>query len=490
MLTAALLAAAVLRAATAQPYFAVAKDAATGAFWLQRDGARFLYKGVTSVNRGGEREGAVGPYYNVTLQRYGAAPSAFTDAVWNRLRSWSFNALGAWSTREFWSDAPQALPYTVDIEATFAAPSTMRLGSGGGSLPDVYDPAWLAYVDARAANATAATAGAPRNLVGYFTDNELSWPSLCTAFRCPPPTAQPKALAEQGTGLLQQCLSLDPARPAAGAAWAFALARHGGSLAALSQAWQLPTPLASRSDLAALYTARNLTIDSSGLREDEAAWLGPGGFGGAYFNATAAAVRRYDAQHLLLGCKYGGPVNDAVYAANAAAHDVISLDNYNFAMAARVGAVVSATHGSAPVLIAEYSWEGSGCPVAPGADELGCCEPGAPPAQGGFPCAVPLETPANNLTNLERMYCNGAAALVDALAVPNVIGWTWYRWVDEGSEAASPYTQLGLVDLRDKAKSQAVAVLSSVNAAAEGVHAAGGLGRNATGTWVDHCPFY
>jgi hypothetical protein len=159
-------------------------------------------------------------------------------------------------------------------------------------------------------------------------------------------------------------------------------------------------------------------------------------------------------------------------------------------MAARVGAAVTATAGSTPVLVAEFSWEGSGCPVAPGADELGCCEPGAPPALGGFPCAVPLETSANNLTNLERMYCNGAASLVDTLAVPQVIGWTWYRWVDEGSEAASPYTQLGLVDLRDKAKSQAVAVLSSINAAAEGVHAAGGLRRNATGTWVDHCPFY
>ena len=474
------------RAVTAQPYFAVARDAATGAWWLQRDGANFFYRGVTSVNRGGEREGATGPYYNVTLQRYGAAPGAFASAVWQRLRDWRFSALGAWSTPEFWSDAPDALPYTVDIEATFAAPAAVRIT--GTNMPDVFDPAWLAYLDGRAAAAAAATAAAPRNLVGYFTDNELSWPTLCSAFRCPPATAQPKALAEQGLGLLQQCLSLDAARPAAGAAWAFALARHGGSLAALSAAWQLPTPLASRADLRALYTAQNLTIDSPGLREDEDAWLGPGGYGGAYFNATAAAVRRHDARHLLLGCKFGAPVSDAVYAANAAGHDVVSLDNYRYDMAARVRA--AGRGGSAPVLVAEFSWEGSGCPVAPGADELGCCTPGAPPAEGGFACAVPLETPANNLTNLERMYCNGGASLVAALAEKSCVGWTWYRWVDEGSEAASPFTQLGLVDLRDRAKSLAVAVLAPLNAAAEGVHAAGGLGRNATGTWLDFCPFY
>ena len=482
----ALLFLAALPPTLAQTYFSVAKDA-SGVWWLQRDGVRFFYRGVTSVNRGGEREGAVGPYYNVTLQRYGPSPGAFTFAVWQRLRSWNFNALGAWSTPEFWSDQPQALPYTVDIEATFAAPAALRIN---GNLPDVYDPAWLAYVDARAANATAATAAAPRNLVGYFTDNELSWPTLCSAFKCPPPTAAPKALAEQGTGLLQLCLSLDPGRPAASAAWAFALGRHGGSLAALSLAWQLPTPLATRADLAALYTAQNLTIDSAGLRADEAAWLGPGGYGGAYFNSTAAAVRRYDPHHLLLGCKYGGPVNDAVYAANAAGHDVVSVDNYRYDMAARVAAIAAATAGATPVLVAEFSWEGSGCPVAPGADELGCCQPGAPPAVGGFPCAVPLEQPGNNLTNLERMYCNGGDSLVDTVALPSLIGWTWYRWVDEGSEAASPYTQLGLVDLRDRAKSMAVALLTPLNAAAEGVHAAGGLGRNATGTWLDHCPFY
>jgi hypothetical protein len=155
----------------------------------------------------------------------------------------------------------------VDIEATFAAPAAMRIA--GSSMPDVFDPAWLAYVDARAAAATAATATAPRNLVGYFTDNELSWPTLCSAFRCPPATAQPKAKADQGLGLLQQCLSLDAARPAAGAAWAFALARHGGSLAALSLAWQLPTPLASRADLSTLYTLQNLNIRNNCFTLDD-----------------------------------------------------------------------------------------------------------------------------------------------------------------------------------------------------------------------------
>lgn len=478
----------VFSCVAASPYFSIQKDPLNGVFWLTRNGTRSLLKGVTSVNRGGLREGAVGPYYNVTLQRYGPEPEVFRHAVSTRLRHWGFNALGAWATREFWCDTPDCLPYTVDVECTFAAPASMRIFGG---MPDVFDPLWLAYVDTRVANVTATTSSAPFNLVGYYTDNELSWPHFCDAFKCPPPSSTPLPITQQGLGLLQQCLSLTPDRPAYTAAWAFVLARHGGSLAALSTAWELSTPVTSQAELAALYTQNNLTIASAGLREDDDAWLGVEGYGGTYFNATAAAIRRVDPNHLILGCKYGGPVSASTYASNAAGHDVVSLDNYRYDMAARVQAVVSATGGGAPVIVAEFSWEGSGCPVAPGADELGCCAPGAMPAIGGFPCPVPLELPSNNLTNLDRMYCNGGYSLAETLAVPQLVGWTWYRWVDEGGEQASPFTQLGLVDMRDGVKPYAVSLLTSINTAAEGIHQDGrwgGLGT--TGTWMDFCPFY
>jgi len=332
-------------------------------------------------------------------------------------------------------------------------------------------------------------------------DNELGWPNLCNAFNCPPPSQVPVPLATRGMGLLQQCLTLAPVRPVAAAAWAWLLARHGGSLSTLSAAWQLPTPLATPGDLAALYG--NVTIDSAGARVDDAAWLGPSGYGGAYFNRTAAAVRRYDPAHLLLGCKFGGPTTYSVYAANSAHHDVISVDNYRADMAARMRAIAAATGGAAPILIAEFSWEGSGCPVAPGADELGCCTPGAAPAVGGFPCAVPGETPAANLTNLDRMYCNGGASLAEALRVPQVVGWTWYRWVDEGptSRAPSPFTELGLVDLWDRAKTVAVATIAAINADAEALHAAGPTDAATTTAaaatslglptdWLANCPYY
>ena len=484
-------------AATSSPYFSVVKDPSTGALWLSRNGTRFFLKGVTSVNRGGLREGAVGPYYNVTLQRYGSEPEVFRHAVSSRLRHWSFNSLGAWATREFWCDAPDCLPYTVDVECAFAAPPSMRIFGG---MPDVFDPLWLAYVDSRVENVTSVTSTAPYNLVGYFTDNELGWPHFCDAFKCLPPSSTPLPIAQQGLGLLQQCLSLTPDRPAYTASWNFVLARHGGSLAALSLAWELPTPVTTQAEVLTLYTQQNLTLASAGLQQDDDAWLGVGGYGGTYFNATAAAIRRVDPNHLVIGCKFGGPVSPSIYAANAAGHDAVSLDNYRYNMAARVQAVVNATGKDTPVIIAEFSWEGSDCPVAPGADELECCTPGADPAIGGFPCPVPLEVPSNNLTNLDRMYCNGGYSLAQTIAVPQVVGWTWYRWVDEGGDQASPFSQLGLVSLRDSVKPLAVSLLTSINDAAESIHQEGGWGglgglglgggSGSSGTWLEYCPFY
>jgi len=153
-------------ASAAGAAFTVAR-AADGAWWLHApDGSRFFYRGVTSVNRGGLMEGRIGPYFNTTLSRYGPSAEAFRAAVTARLRHWGFTALGAWSTPEFWTDVAGALPYTVDVEASKDAPDATLIN---GDMPDVYDPAWLAYVDGRARNVTAATASAPSNLVGYFT---------------------------------------------------------------------------------------------------------------------------------------------------------------------------------------------------------------------------------------------------------------------------------------------------------------------------------
>lgn len=487
----------------ASGFFTVAKDA-NGIWWFKdANGANFFAKSVTSVNRGGLMEGRIGPYYNNTVARYGSSNETFRMAVSARLAHWNFNSLGAWATSEFWVEpgAPQALPYTIDIEATYQAPPTLLVN--GSNMPDVFDPAWLAYVDSRA-SALCAPQAQSKGLIGYFTDNELNWPHFSDVEKSLPPTPTPVNFTVHGPGLLQLSLSQEPTKPISVSAWTWIMSRYNGSLSSLSAAWQLPQALQSQSDVATVYTSQKLTIASLQAQTDDAAWQAV--YATNYFYATASAIKKHDPNHLVLGCKYGGPASNEVYAANAAFHDVISLDNYRYNMSARVQAVAEATGHGSPILVAEFSWIGSGCPVQPpdpsGITELQCCVPGADPSVGGFPCPVPGETPATNLTNLDRMYCNGGYALASTFAVPELVGWTWYRWVDEGSigQVPSPFSELGLVDLWDRVKADAAIYLAPLNAAAEAIHAAGNpavafphLRRSAESdpaSWMARCPVY
>lgn len=490
-------------------FFTVGRDANNVWWFKEPSGANFFAKSVTSVNRGGLMEGRIGPYYNSTVARYGTSNETFRMAVSSRLAHWNFNSLGAWATSEFWVEpaAPNALPFTIDVEATYGAPLTTLVN--GSNMPDVFDPAWLAYLDSRAA-ALCAPHAQSQGLLGYFTDNELNWPHFTDVEKSLPPTAAPVNFTVHGPGLLQLSLSQDPAKPIGVAAWSWVLGRYNGSLSSLSTAWQLPQALQSQGDMAALYTSQMLTIASAQLQADDADWQSV--YASGYFERTADAIKKYDGNHLILGVKYGGPASNEVYTANAKYHDVVSLDNYRYNMSARVQAVAAATNHAAPILVAEFSWIGSGCPVQPadpsGITELECCEPDADPSVGGFPCPVPGETPATNMTNMDRMYCNGGFALASTFAVPEVVGWTWYRWVDEGSlgQVPSPFSELGLVDLWDRVKADAAVYLAPLNAAAEAIHAAGdpavafphlhkaGASTHSANAdpaaWMTHCPVF
>ncbi|NEN98699.1 MAG: hypothetical protein F6K50_25295, partial [Moorea sp. SIO3I7] len=148
-----------------QDFFRVGKSH-KGRWWLiDPDGKPFLYRGVTSVNFG-----YPDPYVPVVEDKYGQDPAAFREATFERLRSWNFNALGAWTPPQLWD---QGMPYTVILNFVKAAPdSELRVDDKKLKLPDVFDPKWIEGIDAKAKEIVAPVASS-KLLVGYFTDNEL-----------------------------------------------------------------------------------------------------------------------------------------------------------------------------------------------------------------------------------------------------------------------------------------------------------------------------
>lgn len=471
-------------------FFRVGQDVNGTSWFMTPTGDPFFFKGVTSVNRGGLAEGAIGPYFNSTLARYGNSSDLFKSAVTSRLIHWNFNSLGAWCTPEFWSDSDSSLPFTIDVELSKSAPTSTLL-SPYSTMPDVFSRDWHAYAAARAVNVCSGVVD-NSNLVGYFTDNELPWPHLNDSERSVQPTSTPLPFSEHGPSILQVALSTPPTAAAFNASWTWTLARYGGSLQALSEAWQLPTALKSLTDVAALYSNASLTLASAQYQVDDLNFMEL--YAAMYWNVSASVIAAVDGNHLIMGAKFGSVTSPAVYAGmRGSGHSVVSADNYRYNMSDR--ARDWATTGL-PVLIAEYSWEGSGCPV-PGSDELQCCEAGADPSVGGMPCPIPGGEPVNgNFSNLFRMYCNGAYAALDTFTVPDVVGWTWYRWVDEG-DSPSQFQALGLVDLWDNVKPVAISYIAAINAAAEQTHATGVIPLpklNSSGgslpSWLQRCPIY
>jgi hypothetical protein len=420
-------------------YFRVGRDT-RGVWWfVDPDGRPFLYRGVTSVSgfdAKTKRDDGTS-YMTAIVKKYGDDGPNFRKATIERLKSWGFNALGAWGQDQFWD---QGFPYTIILDAS-KHPDSPKLDNS--NLPDVFDPAWAANLDAIAARLCAPHARS-RDLVGYFTDNELSWAQVDGNNK--PVVFDPSQVVmrpDREPSLLQKCLAMAPDRPAHKAAWEFVMKRHGNDLARLSRDWGLTEPLASRARLAELTQAKQ-GILSPGYVADDRAFSQD--FAERYFRLTADAIRRHDPNHLILGCRFGAEPGAAVLTAMKRGHvDVLSANNYRHTMYDRVDGYHKAT--GLPVLIGEFAW----------VTDYFLKIPAEPEPPNGFP------------TELDRMKAKGEATLRKSFTHPALAGYTWYRWVDKAD--FKPPISYGLVTVDDEPNPVHIPLLRSLNAQAEALHA-------------------
>jgi len=362
-------------------FFRVGRTAAGQWWFVDPEGRPFFARGVHGV-----RADADGP-----------------DDPAARLRAWGGNTLGCGSDRLY---LEEGLAFTPAVD--FAARDTAGLVRlAGVRLPDVFAPDWPDRAQARAAEVCAPLAE-ERSLLGWFTDDDPGWP------REPAPT-QP--------GLLQVCLSLEPAFAAYHAAWEFVLALHGGRLAALARAWgvELPNKEALRER-----TRSEQGIVTRGYLRDEARWAGE--FARRYFTVAVAAIRAHAPNHLVLGCRWGGPVAPGLRAALAPPlADVVVLD------AGDLG-----DGDGHPALVADFSW-----------------------VRAERETAAAGRRVSGGLTSVERMLRRGRVALGRAVAHPAVVGYLWSDWCDRAGE--QPPFARGLVHRNGAEAREHTELLTEIN---------------------------
>lgn len=340
-----------------------------------------------------------------------------------RLRAWGFNTVGAGGDGAGRDDG------MVFMEAVDFCRAGPLILAPGVRLPDVFDPDWPRRAAAHAAGVCASRVAA-RELLGWLTDDAPGWGQ--------PTAAGPSA--EFGAGrpsLLQVCLSLEPAFTAYHAAWEFALALHGGRLEALARAWGVP--LANK-EVVRERTRAEQGFGTRGYLRDDARWSRE--FARRYFTTTAAAIRAVDPNHLLLGCRFAGPVGASVLAECAYPAADVTLCDWSELPPAGAPA-------AGPLLAGNVCWADAAFRTVPHST-------GSGQAATGSAC---------RLTTVERMLRRGRAALERAARHPAVAGYVWRQWLDEPGE--QPPFARGLVHLNGAEAREHTELLAGFNGCAD-----------------------
>lgn len=386
-----------------------------GQWWLiDAAGRPFFMKAVAAVNRHGRAGPAPihpGAYARALDPSRPDNAEDFAGSASRRLSSWGMNTLGPWADPRL-ADAGFAATTVAD----FLGAGVPVIRGHGVHLPDVFDPGWGSSCDARAAQA-AETRRGRTDFIGYFTDDAPGWGEV----------------RPDRPSLLQVCLSLEPAFPAYHAAWEFALAPHGGELAALGREWGVDLP---NRETVRQRTLAEKPLGTPGYLRDHDLFSRE--FAQRYFSTTAEALRRHDPDHLVLGCRFAAPPGPGVLAACAYP---------------RVDALSWQCHGSDfAAQIAAYA--GTGMPLL----LAGCGLSNERFRSARF---VPHAGP----TRAERMLRELRRMLTAACAHPSVVGYEWARWADEPDEI--PPFGAGLVHVDDREAAEHIELLAQINARAE-----------------------
>jgi len=394
---------------------------ADGAYWLvDPEGQRFLSLGVNHIDDHSFRA-PDDSYYDPVPSAFEGDAAAWRRSVAERLRSWGFNTVGAWSDEGL---REQGLAYTTMLHL---APCERD----EPCLDRVFDPAFADRVRKRAR--AVATLKDDPDLLGHFLDNELPWYGE-------------KAWPEPGQeSLLQRYARLPSGDPNKCALVGFLEDRYEG-IDAFNDAWG--TNLGSFADLEALPTPGN------GVRQADAdAWAAH--VADRYCALAARAVRDADPNHLLLGVRFAAVPPPGVAESCGRHNDVVSINHYS--ESGYVGRpLLERVHRESgrPLLVSEYSYRArenrSGSPNRLGPD-------------------VTVETQVQRAEYAAR-FAGGA------LALPYVVGLHWFEWADQppGGRFDGQDSNFGLVDIHDRPYEALVGALAEVHARAERLHAGAG----------------
>jgi hypothetical protein len=282
-----------------------------GRWWLVTpDGHGFFSAGVSQVSPGGDFSPPIGrsPYNDNILALYGSE-EGWAEVTGERLRSWGFNTLGAWSRSSLFA---ATLPHTPILSLNRAAPAVpgWPTGQTGQAIRDYFDPAFDDALVGRIEEARPCSEDPW--CIGVFTDNELPFG---------------RSVLQIGT-YLDAYLTLPPGAPGKLELQAFFEERYG-DVAAFNAAWSLD--LASFDDIQQLDAVEGDGgfCNEVGRRADRQAFVAR--VAARYFERVHAALRGAFPDLLILGTRFLGVYTaPGIVSAAGPWVDVVSVNDYDW----------------------------------------------------------------------------------------------------------------------------------------------------------------
>ena len=425
--------AAVLAACAAHPApadagngFCRVRQGDDGRWWLVGpDGRDFFLRGIDHASWNGHFCEALGVYpYNEEMKKRFASRAEWEAETLARLKVWGFNALGAGCSPELRRRGLFHIEF-LGVGEKFCAKGGEHAisrfeGVPGSAFPNVFHPGFAALCDGLAAK-MCAPQKEDHSILGYFFDNELAW----------------EAKGAASTGMFDAVAKMPPSHPA-------------------------------RKALDGFLGERGLAAGSSGIGEDVKT-----GFlrlaARRYFEIIAAAIRRHDPNHLLLGARFAGmsSAHRVVWEEAGRVCDILTFNNYPWADLDENAVYFSRKDGvrAADAYALRYGWAKRPMIIT---------EWSFPALDAGLPSSCGAGQRFR--TQSERTKATELFART-LLALPFMVGYDYFMWVDEPALGISRNfpedSNYGLVNGRGEPYREITEMLARLNREAETLHARG-----------------
>ena len=403
-----------------------------GKWWvIDPEGNAFYIIGTDHVNYNVHWCEKLGyaPYHRNCKKIY-RTEEKWADSAVSRLLSWNFNSLGAGSSQ---SVRHKGLAHTDNLgmgaqfaQTHFIIPRTTWIG-----FPDVFNPKFKIFCEKLAKRKCTPNKDNPW-LIGYFIDNELEWHQWTTA------------------GIFEETFKRDSDHHAKKALVKMFRKKYR-DVDEFNKYWL--TDITSFKDLLNFKEAP--AIRNKKARQDKQDFLRL--VAEKYFSITTAAIKKYDPNHMILGCRFAGR-SPGIFDIAGQYSDIISVNCYRKVDLKKK--VISDgfekelaewyKEAKRPFMITEWSF---------------------PALDAGLPCKhgagqrVPTQKDRALAFNIFQEFL---------FSTPYMVGSNFFMWVDEPELGISTIfpedSNYGLVNVNDEPYQELTEAAKKLNAKVYSIH--------------------